>query len=136
MQKEIDLELMCELTDDDIQVRSQQLGAAVLEQDRVGDNKASAMKAYSEELKEIAQRMRIISRAIRDRVEQRLVRCVVEFHVPSPSFKRVTRLDTGEFLKDEPMTLEERQRHLFEPVPSTEMYDGKEKGEKGERAEV
>ena len=115
MQKEIDLELMCDLTDEDVQQRAQELGAAIEEQYRVQGEKADAMKEFTDQLKEIGERLRKISRAIRTRSESRIVKCVVQFHKPSPEFKRIARLDTGELVRDEPMTAEERQRHLFEP---------------------
>jgi hypothetical protein len=115
LSKEIYLELMCELTEDELHIRAQQLAAAIGEQDRVKGEKADAMKDYTDQLKEIEERLRIISRAIRSRQEFRMVKCQMLFHSPSPGFKRTVREDTGELVSEEAMTAEERQRHLFEP---------------------
>ena len=115
MAKEIDLELLCELNEEELHVRAQQLAAAIGEQDRVEGEKSDAMKDYTDQLKEIEERLRIISRAIRSRTEFRMVKCTVLFHSPSPGFKRTVREDTGELVSEVEMTAEERQRHLFEP---------------------
>jgi hypothetical protein len=39
---------------------------------------------------------------------------------PVPGIKRISRLDTGEFVKDEPMTDEDRQQNLFTEVQDIE----------------
>jgi hypothetical protein len=114
----IDLELMCELTDEEVQHRAQMLGAAVVEQDEIDSRKRDAMKAFGEEQKEVAQRMRVLSRAIRARKERRMVPCVIEFHTPAQATKRTTRLDTGEIISEQAMTSEECQDHLFSMQPS------------------
>ncbi len=109
----IELELSCELIEEEVQYKAQQLGAAVVEQDETASRKRDAMKTFNEELEEIAQRMRLLSRAIRTRSERRLVRCAVTFHTPVQGSKRTVRLDTGELCREEPMTMEECQEHLF-----------------------
>lgn len=108
------LELMCELTDEEVQHRAQMLGAAVVEQDEIDSRKRDAMKVFGEEQKEVAQRMRLLSRAIRSRKEKRLVGCVIEFHTPTQAVKRTTRTDTGEVVTEGGMTSEECQDHLFD----------------------
>jgi hypothetical protein len=110
----MEVELSCDLTEEEVQYRAQQLGAAVVEQDEVTTHKRDANKGFNEELEEIAQRMRLLSRAIRNKSERRLVRCAVTFHTPTQGAKRVVRLDTGELVREEPMTLDECQQHLFE----------------------
>jgi endo-1,4-beta-mannosidase len=114
-QREMEVELACDLTEEEVQYRAQQLGAAVVEQDEVTSRKREAMKSFNEELEEIAQRMRLLSRSIRTKSERRLVRCTVAFHTPTQASKRTVRLDTGELVRDEPMSLDECQQHLFEP---------------------
>lgn len=111
--KEIDLELWCDLTDAEVQERAQQLGAAVAEYDQVDSDKKDSMKQYTDQLKEISGRMRRLSRIIRNRTEQRMVRCAVQFHTPVASTKRILRLDTGEIIREEAMTMAESQQHLF-----------------------
>jgi hypothetical protein len=110
MAKEIDLELWCELTGDEIQERAQQLGNALSEYDRVDADKKEAMKEYAESLKEISGRMRRLSGIIRNRTEQRIVKCIVTFHTPVAGTKRIVRLDTGELVREEAMTMAESAR--------------------------
>src|SRR5262249_39580173 len=111
--KEIDLELWCDLTDFEVQERAQQLGAAVAEYDQVDSDKKDSMKEYTEQLKEIAGRMRRLSRIIRNRTEVRIVKCTVSFHTPVAGTKRIVRLDTGEIVREEAMSIAESQQHLF-----------------------
>jgi len=44
------------------------------------------------------------------RYEMRDVECRIEFDKPEPGYKSYIRTDTGEFVKDAPMTASERQR--------------------------
>ena len=119
-QRDIELDLLCELTEEEVQYRAQQLGAAVVDRDAVQSDKADAMRSYGDQLKEIDQRMRVLSRAIRGRSERRLVRGAVTFHTPAQAIKRTVRLDTGELIREEPMSSDECQQHLFDPEPPDE----------------
>lgn len=113
MARDLDLELWCDLTPDEIQERAQQLGASLAEYDAVESDKKDAMKEYGEQLKEIAGRMRRLSRIIRSKQEQRIVKCAIFFHVPVVGTKRIVRMDTGEIVREEAMTQAESQQHLF-----------------------
>lgn len=112
--KEITVELLFELTDDELRARGAELSAASIEFDRVEEQKKSAMKEFKEELEQLRQRRRLLSFNIRRKAEVRLVECIVEFHSPVSGTKRITRIDTGEFVRDEPMSAEEHQNNLFE----------------------
>jgi hypothetical protein len=131
--KEIVLELWCDLTDDEVHERAQQLGASVAEYDQVDSDKKDAMKEYGDQLKEISGRMRRLSRIIRNRTEQRMVRCAVMFHTPTVATKRIVRLDTGEMFRDESMTMAEQQQHLFTDKIAEE--SSAEFGDEGGRGE-
>jgi hypothetical protein len=112
--KEITVELLCEMTDDELRDRGAELSAASIEYDKIEDDKKSAMKEFKEELEELRQKRRRLSFNIRRKAEVRLVNCIVEFHSPVSGTKRITRFDTGEYVRDEPMTAEEHQNNLFE----------------------
>jgi hypothetical protein len=110
--KDIELELPCDLTEEEIQHRAQQLGATIAEYDDVESAKKDAMKEFGERLGELRGRMRRFSLVIRTKSEQRIVKCLVNFNDPTVGIKRIVRLDTGEIYAERPMTDEER--HLFE----------------------
>lgn len=115
--KEVELDLICDLTPRELEYRAQELGAAVVEQDELMTAKREAAKVYTEQMDGLAQRMRLLSKAIRTKVERRLVRCVVTFHSPREGYKCTARLDTGEVVPgrgEEQMTMDECQQHLFE----------------------
>jgi hypothetical protein len=120
MPKQVEMELLCDLTEEEVRLKSQAVGEAVVEQQRLESNKRDAMKEYNEQLTEVKQRMLAMSRQIRTRTEKRMVACQVDFHIPQIGFKRVTRLDTGELVREEPMTPEERDQRLFERPEETE----------------
>ena len=111
--KQVELELMCELTDEDVQMRAQQLAGAFVERDKVDAAKREAARAFSKQLEGIDERMRRLSDAIRDRREMRFVRCAVIFHSPVVGTKRLMRVDTGELVREEAMTIGECQQFLF-----------------------
>lgn len=115
MSKEIMLELWCELDDAEMLVRGQMLGAVVAEIEVVEVQKSDAMKAFTDQLKALSQQRSKLGGIIRRKAETRMVNCDVQFHTPVPGTKRVTRLDTGEFVRDEPMTAAEHQGNLFTP---------------------
>jgi hypothetical protein len=112
--KEISFDLLCDLDDDELRQRGQTLSSTALEYDKVEEAKKAATKEFSEELKGLRGEMRKLSLNIRRKAETRPILCVVEFHSPVNCTKRITRLDTGEFVRDEPMTVQECQENLFE----------------------
>jgi len=114
MTKEIMLELPCELSPEELLVRGQAMSNAAQEYERVEGNKRTAMKEFTDELKSLRTQELKFADMIRTGIERRLVPCAVEFHSPVQGTKRIARKDTGEFLRDEPMTAQEMQSHLFE----------------------
>ena len=112
--KQIEVQLACELSEEEIQFRAQELGVAVTEYDVIADEKKDAMKGFKERLEVVAHRMRRLSKIVQEKREYRMVPCVVEFHKPSAGTKRTVRMDTGEMVREEAMTPEERQNNLFE----------------------
>jgi hypothetical protein len=119
---EITLDLVCALDDDELRTRGAQLSSTSLEYDLVEDQKKTATKEFGDQLKALRGEMRRLSGNIRRKAETRPVQCIVEFHSPVVGTKRISRIDTGEFVRDEPMTAEEHQNNLFEDktVPKKE----------------
>lgn len=118
--KELTLELICELDEVELGQRAQSLSLTTLKIDEVEDNKAEANKAFKEELNGLREQARKLSHTLRTKTELRPVVCIVDFHSPTQATKRITRKDTGEFYRDEPMTGFECQTHLFEPDVNVE----------------
>ncbi len=71
------------------------------------------MKSFKDRLDGLAEQQRDLAKVIGDRVEERMVACVVEYHAPCEGTKRVVRTDTGEVVREEPMTDAEKQLNLF-----------------------
>ena len=112
--KEVTLDLVCELDDDELRERGNTLSATALEYDKVEADKKEATKEFSDQLKELRGTIRKLSGIIRRKSETRPVACIVEFHSPVTGTKRITQKDTGEFVRDEPMTAQECQNNLFD----------------------
>lgn len=112
--KQIEIHLACELSEEEIQLRAQELGVSVVDLDAVNDEKATVMKRFKERLEVIQHRMRRLSKVVQEKREYRMVPCVVAFHTPAQGIKRTVRQDTGEIVREEPMTEGERQDNLFQ----------------------
>ena len=112
--KEVTLELVCDLDEEELGQRAQSLSLTTLRIDEVEDNKTQANKDFKEELSGLRETTRRLSRALRNKSEVRAVVCMVEFHSPVQGSKRISRKDTGDFVRDEPMSGYEMQSNLFE----------------------
>lgn len=112
-QGRIELELPCALTDEEVQSRGRMLSETIWEIDDTEAARTSAMKKFKERLTGLNEQQRKLATAIRERVEKRMVQCAVLFHDPCEGIKRVVRLDTGEMVREEPMTDSEKQLNLF-----------------------
>jgi hypothetical protein len=108
-------DLICELNDLELQDRALQMSSVVIRTDEVEAQKKDAMKGFTEELGSLRGEMRRLSGVIRNRCERRAVMCAVMFHKPVQGTKRIVRRDTGDIVRDEPMTAFEMQDNLFDP---------------------
>lgn len=86
----------------------------MVEYDEIQSAKKDAAKSYAEQLDGVRQKMRRLADQIRSRTERRMVSCQIDYHVPQVGFKRITRTDAGELVREAPMTDEERQQRMFE----------------------
>lgn len=127
--KKIMQELLCELTPEELLHRGQALSAASEDYVRVEGDKKSAMAGFKEQLEDLRMSIARLSGAIRAKAEARLVECAVEYHSPVQATKRIVRLDTGEFVRDEPMTVLECQSHLFDRDRDVNVADLAERAE-------
>jgi hypothetical protein len=113
MQSRIERELVCVLTDGELQSRATMLCNTVGEIDQVQHDKKDAMKEYQDQLTALQEQQRKLVRTIRERSERRIVACAVLWHTPAEGVKRIVRLDTGEPIAEESMTDSEKQLNLF-----------------------
>ena len=93
--------------------RGLMLVETVTAKDETRAAQTESAKQFRELLTGLDQRQRDLSRVIRTRIEQRMIRCVVHFHTPAEATKRVIRIDTGEVVKEVAMSAEECQMHMF-----------------------
>jgi hypothetical protein len=118
--RKITIALPCDFTGEELEQKGQDMSATMLEYDDVEERKKVSAKEFSEQMKELRGRMRSLSKQIRRKGEERAVECGVQMHNPTVGFKTIVRLDTGEIVKTEPMTDEERQDNLFEETTQLE----------------
>ena len=116
--REVVRDLMCDLSDEELFDRAQQLSSTLQRYDEVELEKKNSNKRYSDMLGELGGEARKLSVIIRRRCESRPVCCAVMFHAPVKGSKRIVRTDTGEIVSDEPMTAAELQNNLFEDEPN------------------
>jgi DNA-binding GntR family transcriptional regulator len=67
----------------------------MLDFEEVEEEKREATKKYSEQLKELRNKMRTLSSVIREKKELRIIDCDVRFHSPIVGRKQTVRLDTN-----------------------------------------
>ena len=118
--KRISINLKCEYSSVELDEKRDELSSVILGAHEVERRKADANKEYKESLEALYSRRDVLAFQIKSRNEIRPVECAIEFHKPVTGVKRIVRLDTGELVKDEPMTEEERQEKLFGEIDSLE----------------
>lgn len=111
----VELELPCALTDEEVQTRGRMLGETVGQIEDLQSARTEAMKDFKDRLAGLADFQKKLARIIRTRVEDRMILCSVVFHTPEQGSKTIARLDTGEFVRQEPMTAGECQLNLYAP---------------------
>jgi hypothetical protein len=114
--KTISMDLVCVLNTEELNERAQQMSSASIRYDEVEETKRNTTKELTDELKTLRGTMRRLSDTIRRKQETRPVECFVKFHTPEVGLKRVIRKDTGEIVRDEPMSMDERQNNLFDEI--------------------
>lgn len=114
----VKLTLFCEFSGEERDARAEQMSAAMLEYDRIEDLKKESAKQYKEQLSALRGEMRSCAKAVNRRGEERPVECVVQFHTPEVGMKTIVRTDTGEVVRAEAMTAEEKQENLFDEIDS------------------
>lgn len=114
--------LFCKFTQQEIEERSEELVNLLAEFDRVEDAKKDRAKAAATQLKALRKKIRAAADAIRMKGEDRQVECVIRFHEPAAGTKVTVRCDTGEIVREAPMSEIEMQENLFQPGELEKMF--------------
>lgn len=116
------LQLRCEYSEQELAEKRDELSSVTIGAHEVEQRKADAAKEFKEQLDTLYSRGDVLAHQIKARGENREIDCVIELNKPTVGIKRIARLDTGEFVKDEAMTEEERQIGLFEAEDIQKIY--------------
>ena len=125
-----DIDLMVDLTAEELALYARQLAAAAEAYDEVDERRADVAKDFKEQLQNLRGEIRRLARLVRSKKEKRSIACSVAFHTPVSGTKTIMRTDTGEVVREEAMTETEMQERLFEDPPQP---SGKAKAAKGPR---
>jgi len=110
--KRIGLQLPCIYNDEELAAKRDELSDTIIAIAEVEDRKSRVAKSFKEELDGLYATSGTLARDIKRRNEERLVDCVVEWNKPNVGEKTIVRLDTGEMVKIEVMTDDERQDEI------------------------
>jgi hypothetical protein len=124
MKKRITLSLRCEYSDLELAEKRDELSTVICRQGEVEQRKAAVNREFKEELDGLYSRASELAHQIKARGQDRPVECVTEFHKPNIGEKTVIRLDTGEMVRVEVMTDEERQDKIDFGLEENRMVQG------------
>lgn len=103
--------LVCILTDDELDLARDEIARVTSEQERLEDEKKSVTSSYKDKIDRCVLDMRTIARKITTKQEVRGVECVWEFDYRK-AMATLIRPDTGEVVDKRAMTAEELQYKL------------------------
>lgn len=102
-------QLMCRLTEEELEQESKHLTGLLTEKMNLEIEKSSSARHYSDAIKSVDLKIEKQIPIVRDRQIERDVECRIEFNTPEPGKKTVTRLDTMEVIFEGQMTDSECQ---------------------------
>lgn len=111
--KMLEMELACELNDEELQSRGRMLSETIWHIDETEEARTNAMKEFKETLVGLHETQRKLAKVIVNRVEMRMVRVQECFHSPREGIKQLVRMDTGEVVRELEMTVAEKQLILW-----------------------
>jgi hypothetical protein len=120
--KKTELELFCQLTEEERLSRALMLAETVHAIDETEAARTALGKEFREKITGLLEQQRKLSRILHDQAERRLVECRTFFHVPIQGSKRIVRMDTGEMVREEAMTAAELQLNIFAGQREFEEY--------------
>ena len=109
--KEVHL-LRCDFSEDELKQFSKDLARSTAQLAQAEEEKKSAMAQFAERLTGAKALASSLARRINEGYEMRMVDCEVRLDSPTNGTATVVRKDTGEIVKERPMTAGELQGEL------------------------
>lgn len=106
--------LRYEFTEDQLREKAKSLAVTVQRQTQTQEEQKAAQAQFKERLERFVAEIGKLSRDINNGWEMRNIECVVNFHSPVQGTKQILRLDTGELVREMPMSKSEMQDNLFD----------------------
>jgi hypothetical protein len=122
--KKLSLQLDCVYSELEMVEKRDHLATVIVEIQAVEERKSSVARALKEELDGLYAESNKLAHQIKRRSETRLTECVVEYERPNAGEKQTIRLDTGELVKVELMTEDERQEEIEFDVDASRQVKG------------
>ena len=105
--------LRYDFTEVEMKEKASELSLALQRKERAEMDQKAAQAQFKERIEAQSNIISRVSREYQAGYEYRDIECSVEFHYPSVGSKRITRLDTGEVVRELAMQGEELQENLF-----------------------
>jgi hypothetical protein len=116
--EKITLELPVKLTAEELMEKGQKMATAILKYDEYEAEKKEIAADLGDKMKKLHAELTALGTVVDRKTEDRPVVCKIELNQPEDGMKTIWRQDTGEAVKEEKMTAEDRQEKLplEEPV--------------------
>jgi hypothetical protein len=106
--------LRYDFTEEEMKTKASELSLALQRKERAEMDQKAAQAQFKERIEAQTNIISRVSREYQAGYEYRDIECSVEFHTPTPGSKRITRIDSGELVRECAMRGEELQENLFE----------------------
>jgi hypothetical protein len=97
----------------ELQEKGEELALAEMQCDEIEKARRDLAADFAKQLKDLRGRISQLSKQIQTKGAERPTWCVVKFHEPRQAMKQIFRTDTGELVREEPMSEQECQQKLF-----------------------
>lgn len=106
--------LRYDFTEIEMKTKASELSLALQRKERAEMDQKAAQAQFKERIEAQTNIISRVSREYQAGYEFRDIECGVEFHTPTLGSKRITRIDTGELVRECAMRGDELQENLFE----------------------
>jgi hypothetical protein len=107
------VELWRQFEEFELRDKGEELALAEMQSDELQKRQREAAANFAKELKDLRGRISQLSKQIQQKGAERPTWCTVRFHTPLQGRKQIFRTDTGELVREEPMSEPECQQKLF-----------------------
>lgn len=111
--KTVDEYLRYDFTEDELKEKSKELARALQMKERAESEQKAAQAQFKDRVESQQNVISRVGREIYSGWEMRNIQCRVDFHTPTTATKRITRIDTGEIVREAAMNYSELQENLF-----------------------